>query len=93
MTHDERYLAENDSIAEMEALGRSGLTISVCCGPSGVESFRWSVNVLSRDGQEFDQPFAALSFEHAIAIAKREIRLRSWGRGWDTAKMAEERES
>jgi hypothetical protein len=83
----------DDSIADMDALGRSGFTVSVCCGPSGEEASRWSVQVLSRDGQEFEQPFAAQSFTHAIAIAKREIRLRGWGRGWDTAKMAEERES
>jgi hypothetical protein len=62
----------------MEVLGRLGLTISVSCGPCDAAPFGWSVVVISRDGQMFDRPFAAHSFAHAIAIAKRE----SWKRGW-----------
>ena len=66
------------SLARMESLGRSGLTISVCCGPSGDEPFRWTVQVLSRTGQTFKEPYAANDFAHAIAIAEQEIRERGW---------------
>jgi hypothetical protein len=69
-----------DAAARMEAIGRSGLTISVCCGPSGREPFRWSVTVLAPDGREFEQPFAAHDFDHAVAIAEKEIAARGWGR-------------
>jgi hypothetical protein len=62
--------ARGAALTRWEALARSGFIVSVCCGPCGEERpFRWSVDVLAPDGQEFDQPFAAESFEHAIAIA------------------------
>jgi len=66
------------AVDRMEALGRAGFTISVCCGPSGRTPFSWSVQVLSRAGEEFDRPFTAVDFDHAIAIAEREIELRGW---------------
>jgi hypothetical protein len=56
----------------------AGYTISICCGPSGDKPFAWSVHVMSKRGEEFDQPFAALSFEHAIQIAFSEITKRGW---------------
>lgn len=67
-----------DPIARLEALGRAGLTVSVCCGPCGTSPFRWTVQVLSIAGQEFDQPFAAHDFTHAIEIAELESRARGW---------------
>ena len=67
-----------DAVARMEALGRLGFTVSVCCGPSGATPFRWSVHVLSPAGLEFDRPFAARSFVQAIAIAEEEIARRGW---------------
>lgn len=67
-----------EAIARMETLGRSGLTISVCCGPSGSMPFRWSVTVMNRRGDEFEQPFAARSFDHAIEIAEIEVAKRGW---------------
>jgi len=71
----------NDAaVSQLEALGRAGFTISICCGPCGSEPFGWSVNVLSRDGQEFARPFAAKSFAHAVEIAALEIELRGWSR-------------
>ena len=66
------------AIEQMEAIGRMGLTISVCCGPAGRHPFVWTVQVLSRAGEEFAQPFAATSFEHAVAIAEYEIMCRGW---------------
>jgi hypothetical protein len=66
------------SIETMEAIGRAGLTISVCCGPSGAHAFRWTVQVLSRDGREFARPYAAKDFDHAIAIAVTEVTIRGW---------------
>ena len=75
----------NHAIARMEALGRSGFTISVCCGPSGAQPFGWSVQALGPDGFEFEQPFAARSFEHAIEIAETEIAARGWNQPKSTA--------
>ena len=72
------------SIERLESLGRSGLTVSVCCGPCGVDAFGWSVTVLNRDGHEFDRPFAAESFDHAVEIAEIEVATRGW-RGTGTA--------
>lgn len=66
------------TVETMEAIGRAGLTISVCCGPSGAQPFRWSVQVMARNGREFDQPFAAETFAHAVAIAVTEIATRGW---------------
>lgn len=64
--------------SRMEAIGRSGCTISICCGPCGARPFSWSVQVLSPTGHEFDRPFTAHSFEHAVEIAELEIQKRGW---------------
>lgn len=73
------HLIDSDSaIARLEALGRAGITVSVCCGPSGDQPFRWSVQALSPDGDEFEEPYAALSFAHAVEIAEFEIGDRGW---------------
>lgn len=64
----------------MEAIGRLGITISICCGPCGSHPFRWSVHAMNDRGQEFDVPFAAQSFEHAMEIAETEIVARGWYR-------------
>jgi hypothetical protein len=73
-----RSVLAHVDVVLMEAIGRAGLTISVCCGPCGDVPFRWTVQVLSRDGREFDRPFAADSFTHAIMIATAEITKRGW---------------
>ena len=62
----------------MTALGRAGFTVSICCGPSGADPLRWSVQVLAPNGAEFDRPFAAQNFAHAVEIAEREIQRRGW---------------
>lgn len=72
-----------DAVARLEALGRAGFTVSLCCGPSGTAPMRWSVQVLSREGQEFARPFAANDFAHAVEIAEREIEQRGWMRRKD----------
>ena len=66
------------AIDRLEALGRAGITVSLCCGPCGDAPFRWTVQALSRDGQEFPRPFAAHSFDHAVEIAEVEIKNRGW---------------
>lgn len=67
-----------DPIERMAVLGRAGFVVSVCCGPCGHEVFRWTVQVMSPTGQEFDEPFAATSFQHAIEIAYLEVLKRGW---------------
>jgi hypothetical protein len=67
-----------DTLERMERIGRRGFVISVCCGPSGRHRFRWTVQVLAPNGDEFAQPFAADSFAQAVAIAESEIALRRW---------------
>lgn len=69
---------ERTALDRMEALGRAGFTVSVCCGPSGSDPFRWSVQVMSKNGDEFERPFVALDFNHAIVIADLEIAKRGW---------------
>lgn len=63
---------KSHAVDRMEALGRMGITVSVCCGPSGDDPFLWTVQCLANNGREFDRPFAANSFEHAIEIAELE---------------------
>jgi len=75
------------ALALMEELGRSGLTVSVCFGPCGDYLLGWSVDVLNQDGESFERPLAAKSFEDAVAIAIVE----STGRGWFDAGVAAER--
>jgi hypothetical protein len=65
------------ALAAWEALGRRGFTISICYGPIGVQAPGWSVQVLAPNGEEFDQPYAAATFAHAIDIAVVEI-IRRW---------------
>jgi hypothetical protein len=67
------------AVARMEAIGKRGLTISICCGPSDSQIYRWSVDLLSPNGQMFDRPFAAKSFVQCIEIAEAEIAKRRWG--------------
>jgi len=62
-----------EAVARMEAIGRAGFTISICCGPSGPDNFRWSVHLLSPYGKESETPLAAESFSHAIEIAELEM--------------------
>jgi hypothetical protein len=71
-------LDPDDPLSRLEALGRAGITISVCCGPCGPAEFRWSVQAMSQDGREFDRPFAANDFAHAVWIAEKEVAERGW---------------
>ena len=66
------------AVERLEQIGRAGVTVSICCGPSGSSPCRWSVLALSATGEEFDQPFAANDFAHAVAIAELEITKRGW---------------
>lgn len=67
----------------IEAMGETGLTISIVYGPCGPQGpCRWSVQVMTRAGEEFERPFAADSFSHCVSIAEREAITRGWLRHW-----------
>jgi len=66
------------ALERWERLGRAGITVSICCGPSGAHPFRWTVQAMSRIGDEFDRPFAANDFAHAVEIAEIECAKRGW---------------
>jgi hypothetical protein len=70
--------AVTTALERLEQLGRAGVTVSICCGPSGSSPFRWSVQAMSRSGEEFEQPFAANDFAHAVEIAELESTKRGW---------------
>ena len=61
-------------------LGADGFCVSVVYGPCGDRGPQFSVDVLTPDGQSFDRPFQALSFDHAVEIAEIEIGKRGWTR-------------
>lgn len=65
-------------LTQWTALGEAGITVSICCGPSGPEAFRWSVQALAPDGRAFDEPYEATSLQHAIEIAVIEVKRRGW---------------
>lgn len=67
-----------DPVERMEQLGRAGVTVSVCCGPCGDAPFEWTVQAMSITGREFNRPFAANDFAHAVEIAWVESVKRGW---------------
>ena len=75
------------AVDRLEALGRIGITVSVCCGPCGASPFRWTVLALAEVSpgyvEEFAQPYAANSFDHAVEIAELEVVKRGWAVRWD----------
>jgi hypothetical protein len=70
--------AAEHAVALVEGLGQAGVTVSLCYGPCGPDRLAWSVLAIAPDGQEFDRPYAAESFEHAAAIALIEAMRRRW---------------
>jgi len=68
----------SDPVAQLEQLGRAGVLVSIACGPCGYLPFAWSVSAMSRDGREFQQPYRADSFAHAVEIAHTEVTRRGW---------------
>ncbi len=67
-----------DAVRRLEALGRLECMVSVACGPSGGGPFGWSVLVAMPDGRAFEEPYAAIDFADAVAIAEREVTRRGW---------------
>ena len=62
-----------------EALGRAGITVSVCYGALGVKGCWYSVDALhAESGASFDRPYMAASFAQAIAIVEKESLARGW---------------
>lgn len=68
----------NNLIMRWEHMGKLGFTVSVCFGPCGNLGLLYSVNVLCRNGDQFDEPYGAESFEKALWIAEKEIKDRGW---------------
>lgn len=55
------------------------IVISVAYGPIGGGVPGWTVTALRvADGAEFDQPYAARSFVHAVEIVVTEAAVRGW---------------
>jgi hypothetical protein len=71
-------MTDDDALQRWERLGRRGYTVSIVCGPSGTNPFRWSVDVLAPSGETFARPYAANNLAHAVTIAEREITARGW---------------
>jgi hypothetical protein len=71
-------LTLSEALENWEILGRAGLTVSVACGPCGLNPFQWTVQVMNQHFDEFDRPFAAIDFPHAVAIAMVECAKRGW---------------
>lgn len=69
-----------DALTRMEEIGRTGINISICCGPSGEDDrFIWSVWIMGPHGQESNHiPFEATSFTHCVEIAEMEIARMKW---------------
>ncbi len=63
-------------IRRWETLGRNGVIVSICYGWTR-GGLAFSVFAAAR-GQEFEKPFTAHSFKHAVEIAETE----SFKRGW-----------
>jgi hypothetical protein len=69
----------SDHMRRLETLGRAGIIVSICygmMGSSGEPAF--SVTAMSATGEQFSNPFAANSFEHAIEIVETEALRRGW---------------
>ena len=68
----------NDLLVRIETIGKKGFTVSIAYGQCGNNGLLYSVDVLAPDGQCFDKPYSATSFEQAIDIAETEIKERGW---------------
>lgn len=62
----------------LRRLADAGIMISIAYGPCGSQGCMYSVQCLSREGDEFDAPFAANSILHAAEIAMIECKQRGW---------------
>jgi hypothetical protein len=72
------FVLWSESLERWLALGRAGLTVSICYGPVKPHVLSFSVDVLSTTGQTFEEPIAAGSFEQAVEIAETEALKRGW---------------
>lgn len=69
----------NSVAGRMEALGKQGCVVSVAYGPAGDGSLSWSVNVMNRNHETFNKPFAAASIEQCLDIAEAKVSEMGWG--------------
>lgn len=66
-------------IRRLEDLGKKGLTISICYGPSGEsKELLYSVDVLTLEYKSFDKPLTADSLKQCLNIAETECKKRGW---------------
>lgn len=65
-------------IDQLEALGRAGLVVSICYGPTP-RGLMYSVDCLhDASGASFESPFAANSALHCLEIVEKEAKSRGW---------------
>src|ERR1044072_1944077 len=70
-------LAQVQAVAD--ELAHHGIVVSFVFGPCGQsQELLWSVDVLTRDRQTFDRPFAARTLMQAAEIARFECFQRGW---------------
>lgn len=65
----------------LKRLSMAGITVSIVCGkPLFVDNvdYFYSVNVLTKDLDEFEKPFACHTILQAIEIAEKECKERGW---------------
>jgi hypothetical protein len=64
-------------IDRWSALGNAGVTVSICHGPCAGHGVAWTV-LANKNGEEFDLPVLATSFDHCVEIAEIEAKERGW---------------
>lgn len=66
-------------VRRLESLAEKGLTVSICYGPCGEsEGLLYSVDVLTKEKESFDKPFAANSLKQCLDIAETECKKKGW---------------
>ena len=64
--------------ALLDQMAEAGICCSLVYGPTRQSDVLWSVNVLTKDQEEFEHPIAALNLCHAVAIARQQCLERGW---------------
>lgn len=75
--------------AIMDGLAGQGIVTSVAYGPCGDKGNQWTVMLCTIEGEEFDTPIMAVSFQHAMGIALWEAISRGWADAAELGRSAE----
>lgn len=68
----------DDCIAKLESLGRAGLVVSICYGPT-LTGLGYTVDCLhDKSKQMFQRPYAGRDFAHCLDIVEAEAFARGW---------------